>query len=134
MINHNISFRAWDGQEMQYDIAVGSHSLDAEDADSTVVRLDNGECCIWQEAPTPIMQYSGFNDEAGEKLFDGDLAEIGGEVCEIVMLDGCWSYRVRERESFIDQLNLVGKQYANANPAIKKVGTIFDEVKDGVLE
>ena len=74
-------YRAWDGKEMEYDIAVGHHSLDSNDISETVVILDDGDCWYPHEPYLKVMQCTGLKDWHGKLIFEGDLVllQINGE-------------------------------------------------------
>lgn len=39
-----------------------------------------------------LMQYTGFNDEKGIDIYDGDIIEYDGKNYEVKMVNGCWQF------------------------------------------
>lgn len=98
-MNRELKFRAWDGQKMRYldqmFIGVGQIGF----SDTHWVDLDAHD-----KEDTVIMQYTGYSDAKGKKIYKGDIVEVAREAYQP---EGpLKKYRVvLNHESLLDVLN-----------------------------
>lgn len=123
MIMREFKFRAWNGMEMVYDIAVGkfgnfyinpnNNGLDRNDSASLT------PCNTKYPDTVPIMQYTGLKDNNDAEIYEGDIVELDGMYFEVAFTDGAFEiwYNGFDFQGNLHRINsvcnIVGNIYQN---------------------
>ncbi len=110
----DIRFRAWD--------KVLKRMIGATVMDSFTIRNDGAYSTPNDIA---IMQYTGLDDKNGKPIFEGDLINIFGGICEIEFYEGSFGYWIWKEDKFRnfitatisdkDEIEVIGNIYEDAH-------------------